>query len=307
MKMIFLIPLSVLLLTVHGYCQTAKSEQNNTRINTITGRGNAPDTIIEKKTELSFNKIYPTNYKPDDSIVQVLRPHLVAQIVAPNDHSNSVYIDHVRNAKEKLPEAKSALLQQIKTSSSFKEYMRKFNINDDSDINSVSYLHICMYYITPNIVFYKRGETVAKYYNLTTGGIQYLMFKNNKPIGLLGFYNGKSTVTQLPNALAESYAQIKRMGKTPIGLSQSISTTDPKKMIGGMNAFGYVDHGHLVFSFYEEGLLKQVGYGVNNTTFQKIYTLEIAESIVSRGIGSSAIQQWVESAVNYIKKYPSEN
>lgn len=299
MKKISLITVTLLSLTAYSYSQNSKILTT-----TIKGRGNALDTVITRKTELSFNKRFPNNYKRKESVVQTLRPYLVSEIVDPRNHSNPIYSNHLKNAREKLPEAKAALLQHIKTSSSYKEHMNKYNIANEGDLNSITFVHIPMYYITPNIVFFQNSENVAKYYNLGTGGLKYLMLKNNRLIGYLDFYNGKSIFREIPNLLEESYYQIKRLGKNPIMLSQSVSTSDPKKIIGGLNMFGYVDQGHLIFSLYEEGALQKNESGLNKRVFRKDYVLQTAGSFLSETQGSSTIQQWLNAKVNSLSKRP---
>lgn len=100
------------LLHVYSY------SQNKVQTVTVKGRGSALDTVITKKTELAFNKSFPNNYKRDESVVQALRPYLVSEILDPRNHSDRLYLDHVKDAREKLPEAKAALFQRLKTSSS---------------------------------------------------------------------------------------------------------------------------------------------------------------------------------------------
>ncbi|TKC06960.1 hypothetical protein [Pedobacter frigoris] len=299
MKKISLITAILLLLNAYSYGQKGKVQTT-----TIKGRGNALDTVVTRKTELSFNKNFPNSYKKKESVVQTLRPYLVSEIVDPRNHSHPIYSNHVRDAREKLPEAKAALLQHIKTSSSYKEYMNKYNIASEADLNSITFVHIPMYYITPNIVFFQNSENVAKYYNLGTGGLKYLMLKNNSLIGYLDFYNSKSVFREIPKLLTESYYQIKRLGKSPIMLSQSISTSDPKKIIGGINMFGYVDQGHLIFSMYEEGTLQKNESILKKRVFRKDYVLQTAGSFLSDEQGAPAIQQWLNTKINSLKKRP---
>lgn len=275
------------------YCYS----QNKVEVVTVKGRGNALDTVITKKTELAFNKTFPNNYKRDESVVQALRPYLVSEVLDPRNHSDQLYLDHVKDAREKLPEAKSALFQHLKTSS-YREYMNKYNIGNEADLNLITFVHIPMYYITPNIVFFQNKDNVAKYYNLGTGGLKYLMIKNDTLIGYLDFYNNKSIFRKIPNALAQSYYQIKRLGKAPIILSQSVSTADPKKIIGGINMFGYVDEGHLIYSVYEEGIVQENGAGQKKQVYRKDYVLQTAESFLAEKQGNSTIKQWLNTKVN---------
>jgi hypothetical protein len=296
-KKISLTAISILLLTAYSYCQSGK----NILTTTIKGSGNALDTIITRKTELSLDKTFPNNYKRDEAVVQVLRPYLVSEIVDPGNRSHPVYLDYVKDARKKLPEAKSALLQRIKSSSSYREYISKYNIANEADLNSITFVHIPVYYMTPNIVFLKNGDNIAKYYNLVTGGLKYLMLRNNRLIGYLDFYNGKSSIIWMPNFIAEGYHQILKLGKTPIVPCLSVGTRDSKEMLGGINMFGYMDQGHLILSICDEGIVQNAGYGPKNPVFRKNYTLETAESFFSGNGGRSTINQWLDNAVNSLK------
>lgn len=50
--------------------------------------------------------------------------------------------------------------------------MNKYSIGNEADLNLITFVHIPMYYITPNIVFFQNKDNVAKYYNLGTGGLK---------------------------------------------------------------------------------------------------------------------------------------
>lgn len=302
-----------LLLTAHSYGQTEKADQQSIRMDTIKGRGNALDTVITKETELSFNKTFPNNYKRNESFVQALRPYLVSDIIDPTNRSHPFYLELVRDAREKLPLAKSELLEFMKASSGVRERLARFNITSEADLNSITFVHIPMYYITPNIVFFKNGENIAKYYNLAGVGLKYLAFRNNRLLGYLDFYESKSGFKSdfIPalRPSVESYNQIIKMGKTPIALRQSIYTINSKNAGAGghPNVFGYVDQGHLVFSYYSEGIVQKVGtdvYVAPNPRFHKEYSLKTAESFFSGTGNRSTINRWLDNAVNSLKSKP---
>jgi len=304
MKKISLITAFLLSITSYSYSQNGKVQTT-----TIKGRGNALDTVITKETDLSFNKISPNNYKRDESVVQALRPYLISDIVDPTNRSHPFYLEHIRNAREKLPEAKAELLELMKASRSYRERMARFNIANEADLNSITFVHVPRYYLIPNIVFFKNGENIAKYYTLAGVGLQYLAFRNNRLFGYLDFYENKSTfksdfVAALRPAV-EGYNQIIKLGKTPIALNQGISIYLKNVGAGGhVHMFGYVDQGHLVFSCYGEGIVQKVGtdaYVAPKPRFHKEYTLKTAESFFSGNRGRSTINQWLDNAVNSLK------
>ncbi|TKC06956.1 hypothetical protein [Pedobacter frigoris] len=295
-----------LLLTAYSYGQTEKADQQSIRMDTIKGWGGALDTVITRKTELSFNKIFPNNYKKDKSVLKALRPYLVSDIVDPTNHSHPFYLERLKNAKEKLPLAKSELLELMKASPDYRQKMAKFNITSEADLNSINFVHVPMYYITPNIVFFKNGENIAKYYNLGRGGLKYLAFKNNRLLGYLDFYEKRSSFkSEFIPALqpsVESYNQIIKMGETPIALNQSISK-DPKNVGGGghVHMFGYVDQEHLIFSYYSEGVVKKVAtdaYVAPDPRFHKEYTLQTAEAFFSGSGSRSTLSRWLDNTIS---------
>jgi len=306
MKKIALI-VAFLLLAAYGHGQTGRIGQENVRIDTIKGRGNALDTVIRRKTDLSFNKTFPSNYKRDESVVETLRPYLVSDIVDPGDQWHPFYLGHLREARQRLPEARLALLQCIKTGKMSREYMSKHSLANEADLNSITFLHIPVYYVTPNVALFQIGENVAKYYNLATGGFTYLMFRNNRLVGYLNFYNGTSNIVWMPNFITGGYTQIKKLGKKPIVLNLEVHTTNSKSTKGHINLFGYMDHGHLIYSLYDEGIIKNVAMDAiaePYTFFLKSYTLETAESFLFGNPSRSTINQWLENAVNRLKSRP---
>lgn len=306
MKKLALIATFLLLLSAYSYGQ-------NGTVQTIiiNGRGSALDTVITKEVELSFNKTFPNNYKRDESVVRVLRPYLVSDIVDPTNRSHPLYLEQVRDAREKLPLAKSELLEHMKASRSYRERMAGFNIANETDLNSITFVHIPVYYLAPNIVFFRNGENIAKYYNLGRGGLKYLAFRNNKLVGYLDFYNNKSNFKsdfiRIHLYEKESYNQIIKLGKIPFGLKQGISE-DPKIVSGGhVNMFGYIEQEHLVFSYYEEGVVQKVGadaYVAPDPRFRKEYTLKTAESFFSGSGSRSTINRWLDNTVNSLKSRP---
>jgi|GEM_PF-1950317 len=308
MKNSSLVTALLLSLATYSYGQSGKVQTT-----TIKGRGNALDTVITSKTELSFNKTFPNNYKKDESVVQAVRPYLVLETVDPTNRSHPLYLERVRDGQEKLSLAKIELLKFMKASSSVRERLAKFDITSEADLNSITFVHIPMYYITPNIVFFKNGENIAKYYNLAGLGLKYLALRNNRLLGYLDFYESKSGFKSdfIPalRPAVESYNQIIKMGKTPIALRQSIYTVNSKNAGAGghPNMFGYVNQGHLVFSYYKEGIVQKVGTDANvapDPHFHKEYTLKTAESFFS-GTGSrSTINQWLDNTVSNLKSRP---
>jgi len=230
MKKIASISTFLLLLSAYSYGQ-----KENIQTTTIKGQGNAPDTVITRKTELLFGKTYPNNYKRDEIAVQVLRPYLVSDIVNPANQSHPRYLDRTKEAREILPEAKAGLLALMKVSSTTREFLAKINIVNEADLQAITFAYIPVYYPTPDIVFFKNGENIAKYYNLGRGALKYLMLRNNMLVGFLNYnpdypYSKSQFFPVRPPDLA-SYNQIIKLGKTPIGLKQSISLD--QKYVGG--------------------------------------------------------------------------
>ncbi|TKC06955.1 hypothetical protein [Pedobacter frigoris] len=312
MKKIALIAV-FLLLTAHSYGQTGKTSQNNVRIDTIKGRGGALDTVITRKTKLSFDTNFPNNYKRDESVVQALSPYLVSEIVDPTNRSHPFYLERARDAREKLPLAKAELLKRMKGNSDDRARMAKLDINSEGDLNSITFVHVPMYYITPNIVFFKNGENIAKYYNLAGLGLKYLALRNNRLLGYLDFYENKSGFKSnfIPalRLSVESYNQITKLGKTPIAFTQDIYAVDSKNAGAGghPNVFGYVDQGHLVFSYYSEGIVKKVGTDAHvapDPRFYKEYTLKTAEAFFSGSGSRSTINRWLDNTVSTLKSRP---
>lgn len=306
MKKISLL-IAFLLLTAYSYGQTEKADQQSIHIDTIKGRGGALDTVITRKNGLSFNKIFPNNYKKDKAVVRALRPYLVSDIVDPTNHSHPFYLKRIKDAREKLPLAKAELLKLIKTSSDYRQRMANFNINNEADLNLITFVHVPRYYITPNIVFFKNGENIAKYYNLAQVGHQYLAFRDNRLFGYLDFYENtsgyKSYFIPALRPVLESYNHIIKLGKTPIALTQSIYTVNSKNAGSGghPHMFGYVDQGHLVFSHYSEGIVKKVGtdaYVAPDPRFYKEYTIQTAESFFSGSGSRSLLSLWLERSAN---------
>jgi len=304
MKKISHIAAFLLLLTSYSYGQNADIQTT-----TVKGQGNAMDTIITRTTYLSFGESLPNNYKRDESMVQALRPYLVADIADPSNLTDPIYLAHIKDAREKLPLAKAELLDLMKASKSYAERMAKFNITNEADLNSITFVHIPRYYITPNIVSFKNGENIAKYYNLAGSGLQYLAFRNNRLFGYLDFNEKKSRFKSefIPalRPIVEAYDQIVKLGKTPIALNTGVST-DPKNVGAGghVHMFGYVDQGHLVFSYCEEGVIQKAGtdaYVAPDPHFYKKYTLETAESFFSGDGSRSTIKHWLDNAVNSLK------
>lgn len=166
MKKTMLTTMLMLCITAYSFCQTAKNIQTTT----IKGRGNAMDTIITKKNELSFNKTYLNSYKRDEAVVEALKPYLVSDMVTPGNYSHPAYLARIKEAKEKLPLAKADLLARMKSSQNIREKMSKINITNETDLNTISFVYTPVYYPTPNIVFFKNGDNIAKYYNLARGG-----------------------------------------------------------------------------------------------------------------------------------------
>lgn len=307
MKKIALIAV-FLLLAAYGHGQTGKTDQENIRIDTIKGSGNKLDTIITRKTEFSFNKTFPNNYKRDETVVQALRPYMVSEIVDPGNQSHPIYLGHLSEARQRLPEARLALLQCIKTGKMSREYMSKYNLANETDLNSITFLHIPVYYVTPNVALFQIGENVAKYYNLAIGGFTYLMFRNNRLVGYLNFFNGNSNIVWMPDFITGGYTQIKKLGKKPIVLNLEVHTTNPKSTKGHINLFGYMDHGHLIYSRYDEGIIKKVAMDAvaePYAFFKKSYTLETAESFLfGNQSGPPTINRWLDNAVNRLKSIP---
>lgn len=307
MREIFTTAIVILFLTSYGYCQSGKNHPERVQTTRIKGQGNAIDTIIKKKIELSFNKFFPNNYKRDDSVLQSLRPYFVSQIVDPTNLSHHLYLDRVEVAQKKLSAAKANLLERMNASRGIREKLAKVGIANKADLNSITFVYIPVYYLTPNIVFFKNGENIAKYYNLGRGNLLYLMLRNHMPIGYLNFHSNDSDFKSyfFPMHLndTESYIQTIKMGKIPIGIAHGISLDE--KAIGSISMFGYVDQGHIVFSYYEEGGLQNIGmdgYVDPDPRFIKAYTLETAESFFFEGGGNSIINQWLENTVNSLKK-----
>lgn len=222
----------LLLLTSYSYGQNADIQTT-----TVKGQGNAMDTIITRTTYLSFGESLPNNYKRDESMVQGLRPYLVADIADPSNLTHPIFLAQIKDAREKLPLAKAELLDLMKASKSYTERMTKFGIANDADLNSITFVHIPVYYITPNIVLFKNGENIAKYYNLAGTGLKYLAFRDKQLIGYLDFYEHKNRfksefIPALPPA-KESYNQVVAMGKRPIALLQSIYAAEQKNVGAG--------------------------------------------------------------------------
>ncbi|TKC09689.1 hypothetical protein [Pedobacter frigoris] len=305
---ICLTAISIVAPTVNGYAQTRTDSQPKEQVIRIKGKGNAMDTVIRRKAELSVPKSFRSNYTRDESVVQVLRPRLVQQIVDPGNHSHPIYLEHMADGRQKLPEVKQGLLRAIETDSSKRRHMAIQNIADEADLNAITFMHIPVYYLTPNVVFYQDGENVAKYYNLATGALKYLMLRNNTLIGYLSFINGKSYVAWMPGFTTGGYDQIEKLGKNPVVLDLGIGTLEQKKMSGGINLFGYMEQGQLIYSSCDEAAIRLIPTDaiiINpDTYYRKYYALETAESFLfgrERG-GLPTIQRWLEDAVNKLNK-----
>ncbi|WP_443937951.1 hypothetical protein [Pedobacter sp. MW01-1-1] len=289
---------------------------SQTQTTTIKGNGKSIDTIITRKKELNFNKAYPDNFNPKNEDIQALRPYFVKDMVKPNDLSHPQYIASIKEAKARLPEAKTLLSKWLE-SNLFKERLAKMQIYTENDLNTITFTYLPIYYVTPNIVSYKNGANIINYYNLGTGGFKYLALRNNKLIGFLDFYpnniDTKIVFYAVRQQELQSYNQVIQLGKLPIGLSQTIGSGSNSAGGGGFDKFGYVEQGHLVLSYYEEYKLINAGadgYVPPNPRIRKEYVIETVESFCTRNDGRSLINSWVENAVtyiNYIKRYPPKN
>ena len=303
MKKTTLSAILIFLLGAYVYPQSNKTE--NVKESTVKGRGNALDTIVRRKTALSVNSTYQIKYTRDERIANLFSPYLVKDIVSPGDHSHSVYLRRVKEAMEILPKAKSELVKRMKTSSTFKERLEQLNINNEADINSINFVHFPVYYVTPNVVNFRDGENFANYYNLSRGILKYLMLRNNKLIGFLDVNNDKGNFTVATIAIhpfeLESYNEIVRLGKVPIGIKQSVSTSD-KVGAGHIKTFGYMDQGHLVLSLYSQATVKNIGGVASEPVFIKFYSLETAEHFFSGKNGSSPITSWLENYAKNLEK-----
>ncbi len=303
-KKIALCATSLLLLSVCGF------SQKNLRIDTIKGSGNAMDTIITIKTERSFGKTFLDNHKIDEAYVKALKPYLVSDIVDPTNRSHPRYRQRLREARQTLPLAKADILQRMKVAPTVKERMAKANIHNEADLDSVNFVYLPVYYLTPNVVYFKKGENIAKYHNLGIGGFKYLMLRNNKLIGSLYFYQNnyfKSDFSPMRLHEGESFDQIIKLGKTPIGLDPSVRSDPTTIGAGGGCMFGFLEQEHLVFSYYEEGIADRIGldgYLAPNPRYYKNYIIETAEFFLSVGGNGSLINSWLKNEVNKLKNRP---
>lgn len=292
--------IALLLSVAYGHSQSKSGDKINVQIDTVKGLGNAPDTIITRTAQLSFDEKISINYVRDESAIQFLRPYFVEQIVDPGNESHPLYLVQIKAAQEKLKEIKTTILKDLVTKGSYADYMEKFGIATEADVNSITLVHIPEYYISPNIVLYKAGDNIAKYYNLSTGEPQYLLISHNKILGTLKSYNGKSVIRPLPHELVENYYQIKNSGKKPISLNQSVQSAAPKKM-SDMKMFGYMEQGHLVYSDYSERIVSRAGLDQKGSEVHKRRTLQRAESSLADRSRFSLIQQLVDAELNVLK------
>ena len=305
MKKIAYITTFLLLLTIYSYGQA-----DHIKYDTIKGRSNAMDTVIRRKTELSFGKTFPNNYKRDEATVQALRPYFVTEIVNPGNLSNVHYTNRQKEAKENLSLAKSELLGKMKVSQRIREHLAGVHIFNEGDLNAISFVYIPVYYPTPNIVFYKNGENIAKYYNLGRGVLKYMMLRNNTLIGYLNFDpNGskyfKSNFFPAHPEEVKNYSEIVKFGGKLI--AESISISNNPNYIGGgsISMFGYVEQNHLVIFYYDESIIQTMyvhSTEVPKQFFRKEYTHVTIESFFSgKGI-TNMIEGWLNAEKNRIKK-----
>jgi hypothetical protein len=286
-----------------GYVQTA----------TIKGRSNAIDTIVKKKTELSFGKVFPNNYKREESVVQILRPYRVSEMINPTNRSHPLYRARMKNADETLNTAKSDIAKRMKASKTIRERLSQVNIFNETDLNAVKFIYLPMYALTANIADFKNGENIAKYYTLGLGGFKYLMLRDNKLIGYLDYYVESDQKTAFFLARpreVEIVDQLLKLGKTPVGFGRTISTEI--KYVGAGNGYmlGYVEQGHIVFVYYQESIVQQSGFDSNvspDPRFYKFYTTETAESFFSGSDNRSTINSWLDATVDNLKKYPKRH
>jgi hypothetical protein len=134
-------------------------------------------------TSRSLDEI-KTSYQRDPEILNILKPYFNKDICPPGDTKNPVYKAFMSKGKSMEGLVLDKLEARLRRDSNgVKEITKRLgNINE---LKNCQVKQIPMYYLTPNVAQYQKGESITQYYTLDTTVFKFLVVKDGKLITLV--------------------------------------------------------------------------------------------------------------------------
>lgn len=262
-----------------------------------------PDTTVVRNKETALTKKYPNSYIRQESVIARYKPFFVKDISRPGDIKTGAYTAYVRHAGAQLPVVEKALPQRLKESSAGRAKLLA-HVKDTADIHACTLVPVPAYYLTPNVVQYQSGESIALYFALDTSKVIYALLKNNQLVGMVLYHQGRSRLLDISKADSISYAAVLELHEKPVAFLNHIAI-NPADVGGVISNFGYVKNNRILFSTYDEKTyrLTDMKGNASEPKTEITYTIEPAEAYFARGGSQSVLQQIVQ---RYYKNFENK-
>ena len=244
-----------------------------------------------------------TKYQLNQQILDTLKPYFVANLCKPGDTKHPAYIRFVNQGKNLEDQVIDSLLKRLPAHPAWANEISK-RLSAISELKSCEVKLIPVYYLTPNVAQYQKGQNIAKYFTLDTSSFKFTILKNNRLIAVVKYNSGFWQVyEQLPGDIP-SYERVLSLNKDPIGFFTYIRI---KPQGVSISNFGYLSADRAIVA---ECFNSQRAYsldsepGIIHQKFDNGCTIQSAESYLTGPTSvPNILQLRLKTAYDYVLRY----
>lgn len=193
------------------------------------------------------NLKYQIEYVKQQALINFFTPLFDTKICEPGDYTDPAYLAFKQNADKIVANLKSSILKLANSEPGTSTKLKK-HIGGAAELNACKIQFIPIYYLTYNVVRYKKGENMIKYFNLDTSKIIFRVLKDNKLLALIRYQHGFSSILEVIGRDSINYNQVMTARQDPIGLEDNLLL--PKyRSSSAISTFGYVFNNQLFYAF----------------------------------------------------------
>lgn len=218
------------------------------------------DTVISKKYDtIPPGEGYNLAYEQDSSIVALFRPYFEKSICKPGDYNNPVYLNFMEKGAREASAVQARFENLLSRDTSLLWRRTEGRIRN---LENCRLRMLPVYYLSANVVLYKRGDNLTDFFTLDTTVLIYKVVRNNKVMALIESQGASVGARPYsPDGESLNYDYVQSLRKEPIAI-------DPRLQIPGINTshtflkyFAYVKNDHLIIVQYSKYDCEQVSGG----------------------------------------------
>lgn len=238
----------ILIITIFTILIACKTKQTSSSVSNAIKPKVAifKDSVFSDVVDTLSNYVIDYNYQSDSTTKSLMSKYLIPEITKPGEQ-NKIYQEFMNNGSMLAVKALNAFRTSIISGPVDANYRAIIKtLPDTSELKNCKLVQIPIYYLTPNVVNIKKGESIINYFSLDTVTYTYQVLKGNKLVAILTHRNNRSGILFSYDSFIDVYERIIDYQKKAI-MFQIVIRIPKFRMSPIYTTLGYLSNDELVF------------------------------------------------------------